>query len=668
MVFRKWTGGTANIARCWRPLQLSKSGIDRRKIAYIYTPLPDTRSIRLVELYPLHARVSLDGEMHCRIRTVNLDDAPPFMALSYAWGSSILAKSVQCNGYTLPVTQNLHAALVWLRQYPIQYYWIDAISINQQDNAERSQQVKIMKSIYQEAKGVPVWLGEEDEDTGPAIDLIDKLAKLLSEKDLKSKPNAIEAAIMRRTFEDGKAMTKLGLPLYTSTAWISLAKLFERPYFQRTWIIQELSVNTHIFACCGRHVTTWINIQAALSFLRVNGWFQTFDIKAARDQPTIGRNTREFIFNSFRVRDALHFPEKKEWLFFETLLDFFRQTHATDPRDKIIALLGLASDVGDGKRFDIAPDYNKSVVDFYRDVTGLLLKNGHSLGALSFVEDHSFRRIHELPSWVPDYSTTTQRAIGSFNQSPVVVYGASGDTPVWVKWSSGSSLLYVKAIITDEVQKISRSSFEDPRSCIFETLLEWYFVATAPHNFDDPSDMKQRMMEILLLQEPFSESLETFWRTAIGDLGGGTHPSSPESRKDFVLCLLLAIRNCLTNNPQSSLGSGIDSAKAIEVVWAITQAFIDQHGHANAYNYLNYFHQNSREKRFFVTEKGRMGTGMKSMEYGDLVCILSGGRVPYLVRKSGQHYRFVGEAYVHGLMHGEGLSVGDAEFEEICIK
>jgi hypothetical protein len=38
--------------------------------------------------------------------------------------------------------------------------WVDALSINQADDDERSQQVCLMRAIYTQASSVEIWLGE----------------------------------------------------------------------------------------------------------------------------------------------------------------------------------------------------------------------------------------------------------------------------------------------------------------------------------------------------------------------------------------------------------------------------------------------------------------------------------------------------------------------------
>jgi hypothetical protein len=61
----------------------------------------------------------------------------------------------------------------------------------------------------------------------------------------------------------------------------------------------------------------------------------------------------------------------------------------------------------------------------------------------------------------------------------------------------------------------------------------------------------------------------------------------------------------------------------------------------------------SADRRFFVTTDGHMGLGPFAMEEGDIVTVLFGGAVPYLLRRMGADYWLVGECYVHGIIEGQ---------------
>jgi hypothetical protein len=76
------------------------------------------------------------------------------------------------------------------------------------------------------------------------------------------------------------------------------------------------------------------------------------------------------------------------------------------------------------------------------------------------------------------------------------------------------------------------------------------------------------------------------------------------------------------------------------------------------------------EWRFFTTQRGYVGIGPKATEIGDIVIIISGGRLPFLLRKSEMlldSHRLVGEYYVHGIMDGEGLHLKDVVKKDIIL-
>jgi hypothetical protein len=102
----------------------------------------------------------------------------------------------------------------------------------------------------------------------------------------------------------------------------------------------------------------------------------------------------------------------------------------------------------------------------------------------------------------------------------------------------------------------------------------------------------------------------------------------------------------------------------------------------------------SEDKCFSITNKGYIGLGPKGMKPGDVICVLAGSSVPYVVgsleedfglfresnvpirregycqmpngglkpfilREEEVKYRLIGECYAHGLMHSK---VGDFDY------
>lgn len=62
---------------------------------------------------------------------------------------------------------------------------------------------------------------------------------------------------------------------------------------------------------------------------------------------------------------------------------------------------------------------------------------------------------------------------------------------------------------------------------------------------------------------------------------------------------------------------------------------------------------------FFVTTNGRIGLGPAHMQVGDTVCVFFYCPTPYVLRSGPSVHKFIGEAYVHGLMYSQTLDMLD---------
>jgi len=154
---------------------------------YADTPLLRKTSTRLLKLLP-----SEDEVIRCHIDVVDLETKPHYQALSYTWGAptrDAKAKgvtqdrscSIICNGFEICITKNLFQFLRFASQRIEEYsecFWIDAICINQDDKVEKSSEVGKMGQIYGAAASVLVWLGDGDEHSDKAIELINVLVGL----------------------------------------------------------------------------------------------------------------------------------------------------------------------------------------------------------------------------------------------------------------------------------------------------------------------------------------------------------------------------------------------------------------------------------------------------------------------------------------------------------
>lgn len=61
-----------------------------------------------------------------------------------------------------------------------------------------------------------------------------------------------------------------------------------------------------------------------------------------------------------------------------------------------------------------------------------------------------------------------------------------------------------------------------------------------------------------------------------------------------------------------------------------------------------------------MTKTGLMGMGSGYMATGDIVVVAYGCDTPIILRREGpgNEFRYVGDVYIHGVMHGEALAGG----------
>ena len=113
---------------------------------YVYSPL-EASHIRLIKV-----AIDEQDELHASIEHANLDPEDPitYSTLSYVWGDTSSTVQMPCNGKRIKITTTLHDALRQVSKFnPNKLLWVDQICINQEDLPERSEQVKLMNTIYE---------------------------------------------------------------------------------------------------------------------------------------------------------------------------------------------------------------------------------------------------------------------------------------------------------------------------------------------------------------------------------------------------------------------------------------------------------------------------------------------------------------------------------------
>lgn len=133
--------------------------------------------------------------------------------------------------------------------------WADAICINQDDNDEKSRQVRLMAQIYSKATYALVWLGEEADDSDLVFPLFEQIAAVEDFPAI-NECNDLSMFLMERN-----------LPPVDDRAWASVWALLMRPWFSRVWIVQEFVVAQDVYIFCGQQVINWKNMFLAIDFI-----------------------------------------------------------------------------------------------------------------------------------------------------------------------------------------------------------------------------------------------------------------------------------------------------------------------------------------------------------------------------------------------------------------
>ena len=306
----------------------------------------------------------------------------------------------------IPVTENLTGAMYVLGTIVPGTYWIDALCINQQDDAEKSSQVGLMREIYSAAEVVMVFLGTKSEESIIACNLIGKLCELFQNGAIDLEGQATQRSVSvgkKYPFADQK-LRELGLPLTNAIDWVALAELLSKAYFHRIWVLQELVMaRGPILAFCGSYQLPYAALQMVMRILLATGWIFAMRKQADERGRQLDMQALEFLPVATTLMVA---PGKK--LDLQMILDMARGFSATDPRDKIFALLGMAKEVEEDREMAalLRPDYSKSVQQVFTEVTGAFITRG-DLVLLSSVERQNMRQIDGLPSWVPDFTSVS---------------------------------------------------------------------------------------------------------------------------------------------------------------------------------------------------------------------------------------------------------------------
>lgn len=582
-------------------------------MAYPAPSLLGSRDFRILNLLP----GSLDDVITFSLQSATCDSEPQlhYEALSYAWGDLDLKHEIFCedsglgDSGSLMVTTNCHNALKSLRLLNrTRSLWIDAICINQEDLKERAVQVGNMRSIYCGACQVVIYLGESDDDSDSVM------------RHLQDRFEPIDYP-RRDTF----------IPNPSKEEW---QRFSSRAWFTRTWVLQELYSAKQVEVRCGRVSVSW---EALEDYYRS---YRSSDHRLQFRVPAVHK------VMAFASRDRRPSGDETGQRLLKLLVET-RQCLSSDPRDKLYGILPM---LGTDRDLPfLRPDYHRPVNELFTDIALFLYDQIGSEVFRQASRSHTKGGLELLPTWVPDWTRADVRAVerrrGHVNMRNLVQrLGAENDLlndarPSGYPDMHGSIIrqLIVKGMCFGSLTLISDECDLDEN--VFP-LARWRNVALGL-NPSASESTRRKGPEASPEGEPLAQRRDVFHRLLVDDFVVYAHvlyralDRIIEWEKDGSsekLVKLLTRRQC-----PSYLQQILRLLKCCD------------------------------KRKLAILQNGMLGLVPVHAELDDLLYLLPGASVPFLFRKRGDHYVFVGECSVQDIMFEEAGNLGRAELLDTLI-
>ncbi|KAK5689682.1 hypothetical protein LTR97_012681 [Elasticomyces elasticus] len=587
---------------------------------YVYRLLKgEEQEIRLLELGP----GEYNDVLQAALVTVSVKKLPAYNTISYVWGDPSKSGDLRIGDASLAVPANTILALRRMRlRDSMRVVWIDAVCINQNDIHERGQQVGLMGTIYRCSSGNLVHLTDNQTlaerilrlahqiDGEARAETDDKvhLGKLLHGADF-SNPSSNRDSRPRREDLDSDAL------------W-SLLRL---PWFRRLWILQEAVVSPSNSCYLGEMPPCPLNL-----LLRTVRWLE-YTAQVVYQGGPEGLVGRVCILHLFELADreiglaGLTKGDPQLPYLLQIAITFER----SEPRDGIFALLGMLSK----RPKDIVTDYTKSTQMILQETTRHVLAHldrTQFLHPLNFISHQSDpvdicswmcpydRQFYEV--WDPSpFDTTRSCAWTGLDDQPEVPKGSGGA-------SIDSATITLPGLSVDTISVTSAACSE---KYYYDGKLfnEWTFNAI----LDLSNCVKPSRADELPLTSEFLGNLARAFTTE-GKQHGGTVEA--EQVAEVTACFSALVNSSTKDNTDPKLFSAVSQTCTL--------------------NYLS-------NRRLFRTAAGRIGLGPKVARPGDVITVLRGGALPFILRPLDRQYQMIGAAYVSGIMHGEAVQEAHAK-------
>ena len=517
---------------------------------------------------------------------------------------------------------------------------------------------------------------------------------------------------------------------FSSEQWKLLGRFYNANWFRRIWVIQEIRESSEGWVLCGKFEVKWAIVALAATWISLavpwrggidwkknyfgsymgfrNAkfmWDQTFT--TCREAPFLALLHRARAFQSTDARDKVfsmlnHRISRRDIDLHQPHVDGnvqnLVQSSVSPPylwsvHDLLIVLK---------KGLELQADYTLSKRDVYRQVAIQSLQRYNNAEVLCYAWQTSHHDV-SWPSWIPRWD------IYLFEENEMVIipllYDASQHSSLDFRLSLDYNILFLRGINLGTIVNTS-------------TNLEYQMFGTqdrSPGQYTVEDQLQAMAMMITQdrwQDEPFDENSATRTQHHVQARFAGFSayilPLLKHQREDCFISLGVAIwcdfceeyfhprRSQASSTPSEFYHCYICKGGSSDIclacynkgmrckvpshilkrwtVGTLSIPYTDSilrilEAHAptgDRDRFQDLIKITCRGLTFFSVSQGWHGTASGATEPGDVVAILFGSRVPFILRKHNSGYRLVSNCYVQGLMDGEAMAMlknGELESE-----
>ncbi|KAI0193018.1 heterokaryon incompatibility protein-domain-containing protein [Xylaria flabelliformis] len=372
----------------------------------------------------------------------------------------------------------------------------------------------------------------------------------------------------------------------------------------------------------------------------------------------------------------------------------------------------------------LSPNYRLSPREVFIQSATFMLLSSPTLELLSLVQDAEKANIQDLPSWVPDFSVKGLYLPLDFGfPSP---FTASDGLGLAHRVFPSVDVLEVRGICIGTLASVCTFESEILLSKLVDILSQLPLLSTIARprmnkklrqfileserydNRDDRTALLEDIDSNCTVEH--QTRFEVLWRTMLADSSRGRHPlpanhgaATRVAFRKIINDLQVEVRDIVVKKQPDATERLDDLAREYTAFCKLLnqapdnaspslppefKCFMDafQSPKNVSLNIAKQEHdqmlkrsieivdesslQDVRGSGFglgtrslFRTSVGQLGRGDKTTKAGDEAWVLSGGNVPFTLRRVSEgRYKLIGECYIHGVMHGEAV----VDVSELC--